>query len=414
VIKFMPLGDVCTDIIDCPHESPEWRSEGIAVIRNFNLANGQIDMQNGYYVDEETYKKRTRRAVPSAGDIIFSREAPIGNCAIVPDGFKCCLGQRLVLLRVNHNICSSEYLLAVLLSSYVKQQIDQVSKLGSIVSNFAIGDLHKLIIPILEDQESVAIFSSSIANKLSNNAAICSDLESMAKLLYDYWFVQFDFPDENGKTYKSSGGKMVWNEELKREIPEEWGSQSISNIATIDTVSITPRQGIKYQHYSIPAFDDNGMPAIEDGSDIKSNKYVVPENAILVSKLNPQFKRIWVVDSIHGNAICSTEFMPFVSIDSRKEYLYSVLNSDSFHTYMVQSSSSSTGSRKRIGPELCLCFLFASPKNDAIVKQYCQIIAPILNKILMLKNENDELKRLRDFILPMLMNGQVKVKGRAI
>jgi type I restriction enzyme S subunit len=106
--------------------------------------------------------------------------------------------------------------------------------------------------------------------------------------------------------------------------------------------------------------------------------------------------------------------MPFVSIDSRKEYLYSVLNSDSFHTYMVQSSSSSTGSRKRIGPELCLCFLFASPKNDAIVKQYCQIIAPILNKILMLKNENDELKRLRDFILPMLMNGQVKVKGRAI
>ena len=308
----MPLGDVCTDIIDCPHESPEWRSEGIAVIRNFNLVNGQIDMQDGYYVDEETYKKRTRRAVPSAGDIIFSREAPIGNCAIVPDGFKCCLGQRLVLLRVNHSICSSEYLLAVLLSSFVKQQIDQVSKLGSIVSNFAIGDLHKLIIPILEDQESVANFSSTIANKLSNNAAICSDLESMAKLLYDYWFVQFDFPDENGKPYKSSGGKMVWNEELKRVIPEGWSSHTIANIAKIDAVSITPRQGIKYQHYSIPAYDENSMPVVEDGSEINSNKYIVPENAILVSKLNPQFKRIWIVDSSNGKAICSTEFLPFV------------------------------------------------------------------------------------------------------
>ena len=179
MIQYMPLGDICTDIIDCPHESPEWKEDGIAVIRNFNLVNGQIDMRDGYFVDEETFKRRTRRAIPSEGDIIFSREAPIGNCAIVPPRFKCCLGQRLVLLRVNHNVCTSEYLLSVLQSAYVKKQIEQVSKQGSIVSNFAIGDLHKLVIPVLDNQDDVATFDDTVSRKLSNNNAICADLEAL-------------------------------------------------------------------------------------------------------------------------------------------------------------------------------------------------------------------------------------------
>ena len=173
MIKMMPLKQVCSGIIDCPHESPEWLSKGIPVIRNFNLVDGQIDMSDASYVDESTYTKRTRRAVPSAGDIIFSREAPIGNCAIVPADFKCCLGQRLVLLRVNREICSPEYLLAALLSDFVKTQIFQVEKSGSIVSNFNISDLGDLIIPIIDRQESVASVSDTLNKKLLINKNIC-------------------------------------------------------------------------------------------------------------------------------------------------------------------------------------------------------------------------------------------------
>lgn len=138
-------------------------------------------MSDASYVDESTYTKRTRRAVPSAGDIIFSREAPIGNCAIVPADFKCCLGQRLVLLRVNREICSPEYLLAALLSDFVKTQIFQVEKSGSIVSNFNISDLGDLIIPIIDRQESVASVSDTLNKKLLINKNICAELEAMVK-----------------------------------------------------------------------------------------------------------------------------------------------------------------------------------------------------------------------------------------
>lgn len=266
----------------------------------------------------------------------------------------------------------------------------------------------------VEAQHQIAQVLSSIDKKIDNNTGICFELESMAKLLYDYWFVQFDFPDENGKPYKSSGGKMVWNEQLKREIPEGWAKKEVSAIANIVANSVTPRPDIEYRHYSIPAFDEKGMPVEESGASINSNKYLVPENAILVSKLNPQFKRIWVISDSNERSICSTEFIPFVSIEGHREYLYSLLNSDAFHTYMVQCSSSSTGSRTRIDPELCLRFTFASPKDNALIKRYCKTVAPMLAKIEELKDENQHLTSLRDFLLPLLMNGQVKIKETGI
>ena len=155
------------------------------------------------------------------------------------------------------------------------------------------------------------------------------------------------------------------------------------------------------------------MPVEESGASINSNKYLVPENAILVSKLNPQFKRIWVISDSDDRSICSTEFIPFVGIEGHKEYLYSLINSDAFYTYMVQCSSSSTGSRTRMDPELCLRFAFASPKDNALIERYCKTVAPMLLKIEELKDENQRLASLRDFLLPMLMNGQVKVEEKA-
>ena len=109
-------------------------------------------------------------------------------------------------------------------------------------------------------------------------------------------------------------------------------------------------------------------------------------------------------------SIRSKVFMPFVSIDGHKEFLYSLLNSDAFHTYLVQCSSSSTGSRTRMDPELCMGFVFASPNDNALIEKYCNTVIPMLSKIEELKDENQQLTSLRDFLLPMLMNGQVKIE----
>jgi len=137
------LEDVC-QIVDCPHTSPKWQPDGVPVIRNYNLISGNIDTSNMSYVDETEYKERTKRITPQTDDILFSREAPIGNVGIIPEDFLCCQGQRVVLLRSNKEIAIPRYLLYALQGAMVKEQIYRVEKVGSTVSNFNIADLRRL------------------------------------------------------------------------------------------------------------------------------------------------------------------------------------------------------------------------------------------------------------------------------
>lgn len=176
-MQYYKLSQLCTDIIDCPHSTPEWKSEGVRVIRNFNLKNGNLDFTDGYYVDEETYLARIKRAVPEAGDIIISREAPMGVVAIVPKNLKCCLGQRLVLLKIDTTKCNPFYLLYTLMSEFVQTQFRRADATGSIVSNLCIPDLKEIIIPVIENgQVDVAYFLERINRKILCNKHINDNL----------------------------------------------------------------------------------------------------------------------------------------------------------------------------------------------------------------------------------------------
>lgn len=175
---FSKLSDLCTDIIDCPHSTPIWKESGVRIIRNFNIRNGLLDFSSGYYVDQETYISRTRRAIPEEGDIVISREAPIGMAAIIPKGLKCCLGQRLVLLKVNKKKCDPYYLLTVIMSEFVQKQFRRADVTGSIVSNLCIPDLKNITIPLMEEgQSNVAHIFKNInngiilTNKINDNLA---------------------------------------------------------------------------------------------------------------------------------------------------------------------------------------------------------------------------------------------------
>lgn len=419
MIRFLPLKKVCKQIIDCPHESPEWLRDGITVIRNFNLVDGQLDLSDRYCVDEKTYEKRIKRAVPSEGDIIFSREAPIGNCAIIPPNTKCCLGQRLVLLRVDLDVCSPEYLLAALQSQYVKQQIDQVSKSGSIVSNFNIGDLKELVIPIVPQQESVSNISATINSKIRTNKEIIIELESLAKSVYDYWFMQFDFPDENGKPYRTSGGEMVWNEQLKREIPKGW------NVATINDMTHSYR-GVSYDKKDLLPTAENGILVLR-GNNIQNNRLVYDTNVAYVpSSLVSKEQQIrahdiiltmssgskehigkctmFQYDSPHTYGAFLTKFTP----DSDKVgFVYLSMISD-FFKKKIQSICNGTGINN-LTNETFDNLVFPKP-DRTILGYFEEIVAPLLKKMGDCDRENEELRKLRDWLLPMLMNGQARVE----
>ena len=244
---------------------------------------------------------------------------------------------------------------------------------------------------------------------------ICSlndNLEQQIRLLYEFWFVQFDFPDSKGNPYRLSNGKMQWNDDLKTLIPEEWHCKKIIELASIDNESLNPSNfGTQLmEHYSIPAFDETHCPHFECANTIESNKYIVNNKAILVSKLNPQFKRIWDPFCETKNAICSTEFISYVPYkEKERSFLYAVLDSDAFYTHSVQRATSSTGSRKRIQPEVSASFKFAYPNDESIINAFCDLCTPILKKKKDLLKENQDLRALKDWLLPFIMNGQFSI-----
>lgn len=412
-MRKVKLEDLCSDIIDCPHTTPKWQTRGIPVIRNFNLHNRYINLDGSdiSYVDEATYHQRIKRATPEPGDIVISREAPMGVVGLIPEGMKCCMGQRLVLLKVNRIKCNPVYLLHALTSEYVQTQIRRIDTRGSIVSNIDLDTLRELEIPIIDGQEEAADLLDSISRKIETNTKVIAELESLARTIYDYWFTQFDFPDEHGNPYRSSGGTMVYSELPNCNIPSGWIIKPLGNSAQQCTEGITPNHypDKTFEYYSIPDFDAAGAPSHMLGKDIQSGKYKITSKDLLLSKLNPQFPRLWDPFCNSSDSICSTEFIvlrPLIDFD--KPWFWSVLGSKKFQAFMISNAVSSTGSRSRIHPETVLAYLIPLPP-EPIRKQYANKIDPILLSMKKAKQETILLTSLRNWLLPLLMNGQATI-----
>ena len=236
---------------------------------------------------------------------------------------------------------------------------------------------------------------------------INDNLEAMAKQLYDYWFVQFDFPNEEGKPYKSSGGAMVWNEKLKREIPQGWSGVSLKDLALTSRNAITPVENEVYQHFSIPSFDACGSYSLDNGSDIKSDKFVLQKGQLLVSKLNPWFNRVvWVPKGT--NMIGSTEFVVLnPNNESESGYIYSVIKSQKFIAYCSQAATGTSHSQRRVSPDVLMAFKVVY--EQGVVQKYGCLIAKIQKQQAELLSEIAMLTKQRDELLPLLMNGQATV-----
>ena len=265
--------------------------------------------------------------------------------------------------------------------------------------------------PDYDIQKTIADIWSNYDCKIALNRALNQNLEAMAKQLYDYWFVQFDFPNEEGKPYKSSGGAMVWNEKLKRMIPKEWTNANIYQLAGISKETVNPQvqPNELFKHYSLPEYDKTGTYAEEYGIDIQSAKFAVTNNCILVSKLNPWTSRV-ICGNIESNQICSTEFVVWNPASMKtKGFLFMLAKSAKFIEYCTQGATGTSHSHRRINPEFMMKFDF--PYNSEIAIKFSLLIENIIEQ---LQNNIAQLKALtkqRDELLPLLMNGQVSVNS---
>ncbi len=266
-----------------------------------------------------------------------------------------------------------------------------------------------LIIPEYNEQVKIGDLLYLLNQKIDLNNRINFELEKMAKAIYDYWFVQFDFPDKNDKPYKSSGGKFFYDSGLKFKIPQDWTAKRILDLSPNSTNTINPavNPDKNFKHFSIPEFDKTGSYKIEKGKEIGSNKYAITGYDLLVSKLNPWFNRV-IYPFHEEELICSTEFVVWrTDCDEIKNHLYLASTNTNFINFCIKSATGTSNSHKRISPYVMMGYLL--PFNEKVVLKFGKKIDPIIKKIFKNKKENQELQKLRDWLLPMLMNGQVKV-----
>ena len=202
---------------------------------------------------------------------------------------------------------------------------------------------------------------------------------------------------------------MVYNEGLKRYIPAHWNTKELQNIASISNEQVTPDEGVIYKHYSIPAFDESGTYIVDSGTNIHSNKFVIKPFDVLISKLNPRFSRVICADN-ENNMVSSTELIVFRCNDKLNQSLvYCIAKSDNFYLYCVKNATGSSGSHNRINPEIMGAYKI--PYNQSVYELFKSRINNIIQKRNLIIKENQKLICIRDFLLPMLMNGQIKINA---
>lgn len=274
---------------------------------------------------------------------------------------------------------------------------------GSVTKFITLGMLQNIKIPKMEKEyyDKIGEIIFTVENKINYNKLNEEKLNNYTNLLYHKWFVDFNFPNEEGLPYKNSGGELF---ELKgRKIPKGWKLISINEIVDKITTTENPQSKPKktYKYYSIPVYDETKTYEETIGENIMSNKFLLKEDNLLISKLNPWFKRVVYPINI-DYAICSTEFVVLKPLkDNILEYLYIIATSDRFTNYCTNASSGTSNSHKRVNPDYMIKYKI--PYQKDIVEKFNGIVQPLVKKIHLLIEENKHLGATRDLLIRKLI-----------
>ena len=243
-------------------------------------------------------------------------------------------------------------------------------------------------LPDYDVQVRIGDFLYSIEQKIGVNKRICAELESMAKTIYDYWFTQFDFPDADGKPYRSSGGAMEWNAQLKRKIPVGWIVTPISSIARLyQPQTISSSELVASGEYLV--YGANGVIGNYDQFNHEDNEIAITCRGASCGNFLMTLPYAWIT----GNAMIVTP-----NDSSLKEYLYYSLSKDRISPFI-------TGSAQPQITRENLSNMYVILADENIISQFSELALPIRQKIQKANYEIQMLTKLRDWLLPMLMNG---------
>lgn len=414
----------CLLVVDCPHSTPVWTDSGVVVIRNTYLKNGRMDLSNPSYTDEEHYQDRVRRATPQSGDLIISREAPIGEIAMIPEGLRACLGQRVVLLRPDENICDGKFLLYSFIGGELRDEIMSHEGTGSTVSNLRIPSLKaaKVKLPPLPIQRQIAAILSAFDDKIELNRQMNRTLEAMARALFKSWFVDFDpvkakMRGEQPEGMDAATAALFPAELVEvdgREVPKGWEIGKARNFAEISIGKTPPRKEAEWFTFdrghrvwvSIKDMGNLGV-FISDSSEYLTEEAVsqfnvkrVPSNSVILS-----FKLTLGRVKITRGEVCTNEAIAHFAFDKpyKTSYCYFALADYDFSS-LGSTSSIATAVNSQIIKDMPLLI----PPNS-ILREFDTEVSSLMRRIEVSEIESNHLAQLRDALLPRLLSGEVDV-----
>ncbi len=388
-------------VIDSLHQTPQYQEHGFPMVRIVDINNDFLDLRNCLSVSKEVFLEHNKNHIPQKGDIIITRVGSFGMLGYVNTDEPFCLGQNIAIISPKKN---GLFLYYYLKSPYI-QNIIHGNSGGSSYKCISLEEIKKL--PFCDEglnSKKIGDLLFLLDSKINCNRKICDELESMAKTLYDYWFTQFDFPDKNGKPYRTSGGAMEWNEQLKRKIPKGWKRGCLSDIANI-VMGQSPA-GETYNEVG------NGMVFYQGSTDFGTRfptqrvyttapTRFVKQGDILMSVRAPVGTlNVAAEDCCIGRGLAALNS----KLGSQLHLMYTLVGFQQI--FNVMDGNGTTFGSITKGD---LYNMVVVIPNRTQIEAFEKIVAPIEAKIRIVEQENRELTRLRDWLLPMLMNGQATV-----
>ena len=366
--------------------------DGVPIIRTTDI--NDIDFNKLKFVTNEFHLKNKKSQLKK-GDLIIARHGDNGN-AVIYEHDQIAQVLNAVIIEPDQDQCSSDLLKIFFDSPFIKKQISGCVKgsVQGVINTKHIADLFLNISGNI-DYDFVINTIKNISRKIALNNKINAELETMAKLIYDYWFVQFDFPDANGKPYKSSGGKMVYNEELKRDIPEGWGSEYIENLLAKESRT----KKLHKTHYK-----DQGDYAIIDQSTDFICGYTDDKDTVIEAKVprivfGDHTRILKLVNFDFARGADGTQVLLSNNNNVPQHFFYHSLLKIDLSSYGYARHFKFLKQTRTIVPDANTANQF----EEAATSFYSQVRHNIF--------ETKRLEELRDWLLPMLMNGQVRVKS---
>lgn len=390
------LEDLCTKIVDCEHKTAPLSVEGYPSIRTPNIGKGNLIIDNVNRVSEETYKLWTKREIPKYPDLIFAREAPLGNVGIIPKGLDVCLGQRTVLLRPDLNCVNPRFLCYRMLAKDVQDDMHSKGG-GSTVPHLNVKEIKKLqiSIPHLETQRKITNILSGYDDLIENNQKRIKILEEMAQQTYEEWFVRMRFPSYETAVFDENGLPEGWEKvKLGEACNLVMGQSPKSEDYNVDGNGLPFHQGVKDYGYRFP---------LNKSWSISGNKKAIP-NSILFSVRAPVGRlNVASEEIILGRGLAAIN-----DKNGLNSFLYYQLRTIFFEDNLIGGGAIYASVTKNDVERIELIYA------NELGGRFNDYASKIDKEILNLTNQNQRLREARDILLPRLMMGMIDVSGSLV